>query len=185
MKIRNNRAVFLDRDGVINRSFIRNGKPYPPTSIDQVEILPGVQTIIADLKHNGFLTICVTNQPDVARGIQKKELIEDINKFLQIELKLDNIFTCYHDDKHNCNCRKPNPGMLIDAANLFSIDLEKSFMIGDRWRDIEAGFNAGCRTILIDYGYNEEKSKMPPDKTVRSLKEAGEWILSINRLSEI
>ncbi|MBE9572088.1 MAG: HAD family hydrolase, partial [Proteobacteria bacterium] len=149
------KAVFLDRDGVINRSVVRDAKPYPPSSIDEVEILPEVPDALKKLRDAGFLLICVTNQPDVARGTQSRKSVESIHKFLLSSLCLDEILVCYHDDNDRCRCRKPLPGMLMDAARRFSIDLGKSFMVGDRWRDIEAGLNAGCRTILIEYGYKE------------------------------
>jgi len=171
------RAVFLDRDGVINQSVVKDGKPYPPSSIDEVKILPGVPKALEKLRRAGFLLICVTNQPDVARGTQSKEVVESINKFLLKSLCLDEILVCYHDDNDRCRCRKPLPGMLMDAARRFSIDLEKSFMVGDRWRDIEAGQNAGCRTVLIEYGYAERGSSSPPDMKVGLLSEAAAWIL--------
>jgi D-glycero-D-manno-heptose 1,7-bisphosphate phosphatase len=171
------RAVFLDRDGVINRSVVRDANPYPPSSIDEVEILPGVQEALERLRKASFLLICVTNQPDVARGTQNKEAVEAIHKFLLKSLCLDEILVCYHDDNDGCQCRKPLPGMLMDAARRFSIDLEKSFMVGDRWRDIEAGQNAGCRTVLIEYGYEDRDPSNPPDMKVGLLSEAADWIL--------
>ena len=171
------RAVFLDRDGVINRSVIRDGKPYPPSSVAEVEVLPGVPDALEKLKDGGFSLICVTNQPDVARGTQKRETVEAIHKLLLESLCIDEILVCYHDDRDKCQCRKPLPGMLLDAAGRFGIDLKKSFMVGDRWRDIEAGQNAGCRTILIEYDYNEKGPSRPPDVKVYSLGEAAEWIL--------
>ena len=171
------KAVFLDRDGVINRSMVREGKPYPPSSPEEVEILPGVGEALKNLKGAGFLLICVTNQPDVARGTQKKEIVEAIHKLLLESLCLDEILVCYHDDKDKCQCRKPLPGMLLDAAGRFAIDLKKSFMVGDRWRDIEAGQNAGCTTIHIEYGYDEKGPSRPPDMKVDSLDGAAEWIL--------
>ena len=171
------KAVFLDRDGVINRSVIRAGKPYPPASTAEVEILSGVSDALEKLKDVGFLLVCVTNQPDVARGTQKREKVEAIHKLLLESLCLDEILVCYHDDKDKCQCRKPLPGMLLDAAGRFAIDLKKSFMVGDRWRDIEAGQNAGCRTIHIEYGYDEKGPSRPPDMKVDSLDGAAEWIL--------
>ncbi|MBC8178233.1 MAG: HAD family hydrolase [Deltaproteobacteria bacterium] len=171
------KAVFLDRDGVINRPVIRDGKPYPPSSVTEVEILPGVSEALEKLKDKGFLLICVTNQPDVARGTQKREQVESIHKCLLESLCLDEILVCYHDDNDGCQCRKPLPGMLLDAAGRLAIDLKKSFMVGDRWRDIEAGQNAGCTTIFIEYGYKERGPKTPPDITVASLAEGADWIL--------
>lgn len=176
MRIPIHRAVFLDRDGVLNRSIIRNGKPYPPASLEEFEILPGVLDALSQMKEAGFLLICVTNQPDVARGRQQREIVESIHSAMIEMLPLDDILACYHDDADGCQCRKPQPGLLIEAANRHSIDLEASVMVGDRWRDIEAGQNAGCRTVLLDYGYKERSPKAPPDLKVCSLHEAVEWI---------
>ena len=171
------RAVFLDRDGVINRSVTKDGKPYPPSSVAEVEVLQGVPDALEKLKGAGFSLVCVTNQPDVARGAQKKEIVEAIHERLMASLCIDEILVCYHDDGDNCQCRKPLPGMLLEASGRLGLDLKKSFMVGDRWRDIEAGQNAGCRTILIEYGYNEKGPSRPPDVTVGSLDQAAYWIL--------
>lgn len=169
-------AIFLDRDGVINISKVIEGRPYPPDNIDELQLTPGASTALTQLKAAGFQLIVVTNQPDVARGKQEKSIVEAIHAQLQIQLPLDEIRVCYHDDVDACECRKPKAGMLLRAAQERGIDLERSFLIGDRWRDIEAGHNAGCQTILIDYGYNEEERR-PPHKYVSSLTEATDWIL--------
>jgi len=174
------KAVFLDRDGVINRSLVKDGKPTPPSSLEEVKILPGVARAIRKLKDADFLIICVTNQPDVARRIQSRQAVEVIHKFLLQLLPLDEIMVCYHDDNDKCQCRKPLPGMLLDAVKNFSIDLKKSFMVGDRWRDVEAGRRAGCVTVLIDNQY-AEKEKSQPDARVSSLLEAADWILNYNK----
>jgi len=171
------RAVFLDRDGVINRAVTKDGKPYPPSSVAEVEVLPGVRDALGKLKDAGFSLICVTNQPDVVRGKQKKEIVEAIHERLMGSLCIDEILVCYHDDGDKCRCRKPLPGMLLEASGRLGIDLKKSFMVGDRWRDIEAGQNAGCRTILIEYGYNEKRPSRPPDVKVDSLGRAADWML--------
>lgn len=170
------RAVFLDRDGVINRAMVRNGKPYPPSKLSEVEILPGVPEALASLRSAGFRLIVVTNQPDVARGTQIREAVEAIHTALQAQLPLDDFRVCYHDDADRCQCRKPAPGLLLKAARDAKLDLSACFMIGDRWRDIEAGWRAGCTTVFIDYGYAEAQ----PDRfhvKVKSLIEASEWII--------
>ena len=169
-------AVFLDRDGVINRAFVRDGKPYPPSDPDELEILPGVPGALVLLKNNGFQLIVVTNQPDVARGVRTREEVETIHTALRSKLVIDEFRVCYHDDADRCACRKPKPGMLLDAAREANLDLSNSFMVGDRWRDIEAGKRAGCATIFIDSGY-EEKRPDKMDTSVRSLPEAADWIL--------
>jgi D-glycero-D-manno-heptose 1,7-bisphosphate phosphatase len=149
------RAVFLDRDGVLNRAIVRGGKPYPPASVDELEILPGVEDACRLLKEAGLKLIVVTNQPDVARGTTRREVVEEINRALQAALLLDDIRVCYHDDDAGCFCRKPKPGLIINAAKDWEIALQESFLVGDRWKDIEAGNAAGCHTIFINYGYSE------------------------------
>lgn len=170
------RAIFLDRDGVINRAFVRDGRPYPPSCLSEVEILPKVEAALNNLKAAGYLLIVVTNQPDVATGKTSKFIVNQINEFLGNSLPLDEIRTCFHEDKDRCNCRKPAPGSLLEAASKFQIDLQLSYMIGDRWRDIEAGAAAGCKTFFINYGYQEKQPDFP-DFIVSSLAEASEIII--------
>jgi D-sedoheptulose 7-phosphate isomerase len=171
------RAVFLDRDGVINEAVVRDGKPYPPANAASLRILAGTAEALSRLKERGYLLLVVTNQPDVARGAQKRDAIEGINRRLRAELPLDEVMTCYHDDADDCECRKPRPGLIKRAAQQHGIDLNQSFMVGDRWRDIDAGANAGCKTILIDRGYTERASASAPDIIVGSLSDAVDWIL--------
>jgi D-sedoheptulose 7-phosphate isomerase len=172
-------AVFLDRDGVLNRAVVRDGKPFPPPSdVEELELLPDVASSLRDLKAHGFSLFVITNQPDVARGTCTRESVEALHQTLASSLPIDDIFVCYHDDNDHCACRKPKPGLLFEAQRKHNIDLEGSFMVGDRWRDIDAGHSAGCKTILIDYGYRERKSAQPPEATVRSLREAADWIIS-------
>ena len=170
------RAVFLDRDGVLNRAFVREGKSYPPACLGEVEILPYVELAINNLKAAGYLLIVITNQPDVATGKTPRLVVEQINKFLGEALSIDEFRTCYHEGKDGCNCRKPRPGALLDAARKHQIDLSKSFMVGDRWSDIEAGAAVGCKTFFINYGY-QEKQPYHPDFIVSSLAEAAKVII--------
>ena len=173
------RAIFFDRDGVLNRALVRNGKPYPPTSLDELEIPESVPHLLRAVQEEGFLLIGVTNQPDVARGTQSPAVVEAINaKVLEI-LPLAEVFVCCHDDPDQCDCRKPKPGLLLAAAGKYGIDLSASFMIGDRWRDVEAGRRAGCRTVWINYNYDERWQGDAPDRTVGGLGEAIEWILGV------
>ena len=155
------KAVFLDRDGVINKAFIKDGKPTSPNSLDELEILPGVKESILKLKKLNFICLVVTNQPDVPRGKINKNNVIKINNFLKKKIELDDIFVCYHDDKDNCNCRKPKPGLLLQAGKKWNVDFKKSFMIGDRWRDIQAGEKVVCKTIYLDYNYKDIKPKNP------------------------
>lgn len=170
-------AVFLDRDGVLNRVLVHpDGKTHPPAAPQELEILPGVAEACKSFKEAGFLLIVVTNQPDVARGTQSQEVIEEINKLLQSKISVDEIRVCYHDTRDNCGCRKPKPGLLQAAARSFGIDFSKSYMIGDRWTDIEAGRAAGCKTVLIsDSPPKEVRSR--PDFQAKSLADAAKWIL--------
>lgn len=154
------KAVFLDRDGVLNEALVRNGKPYPPSNRAELRIIPAAFSVLKKLKLAGFKLIVVTNQPDVARGVVTRQWVEEINGYLQDQLPLDVFKVCFHDDLDGCSCRKPLPGALLEAAKEFEIDLGLSYMVGDRWKDISAGKAAGCKTIFIDYGYLE---KQPTD----------------------
>jgi D-glycero-D-manno-heptose 1,7-bisphosphate phosphatase len=167
--------VFLDRDGVINRAVVRDGKPHPPDSIEELEVLAGVPDALLKLRSAGFRLIVVTNQPDVARGTQTREAVEAIHARLTAELAVDEVVACYHDGDA-CECRKPKPGALFDAAHRHGVELERSFMVGDRWRDIEAGQRAGCRCLFVDHGYAEQQ---PAGSFVRvsSLAAAADWII--------
>jgi len=173
------RAVFLDRDGVINRALERDGRPYPPGSREEFEILPEVPGACARLKAAGYLLVVATNQPDVGRGTLSREIVEDLHRLLLERVPIDRVEVCYHPGhgQSDCDCRKPKPGMLRSAAAQLGINLEKSWMVGDRWRDIDCGYAAGCRTILIDRGYAEELRKAPHFR-VRDLAEAAEIILA-------
>ncbi len=161
---------------MINRAIVREGKPYPPATLAELEILPGVPKALEELHAANYLLIVVTNQPDVARGTAKKADIEQMNAQLSAQLPIDAFKTCYHDSADACLCRKPLPGALLEAAKEYNIDLSKSFMVGDRWRDIEAGASAGCKTFFINYRYAEQKPETP-DFIVSSLLEAQQIIL--------
>ncbi|HWB97588.1 MAG TPA: HAD family hydrolase [Bryobacteraceae bacterium] len=172
------RAVFLDRDGVLNQVQVREGRPYPPDTASEVQIPADAAPALESLRTAGFLLIVVTNQPDVARGKQTREGVEAIHQILRSALPVDDFFVCYHDDSDACDCRKPLPGLLTAAAARYDIDLGASYLIGDRWRDIDAGAAAGCTTILIDYGYRERAPQHTADIRVRSLREGVQWILA-------
>ena len=154
-------AVFLDRDGVLVAAREESGVPRPIASTDNLGLLPGVPEACRLLREAGHLLICVTNQPDVARGTQDRATVDAVNSQLQDKLGLDDILVCTHDDHDQCECRKPAPGLLLAAAKKWSIDLHASVMVGDRWRDIEAGRRAGCSTVFIDRGYAESAPDRP------------------------
>lgn len=170
------RAVFLDRDGVINRALVRGGKPYPPSTLAELEILPDVRDALTALRQAGFVLIVVTNQPDVARGTQTRAAVDAMHARLVETLPIDEFRVCDHDGDA-CACRKPKPGMLLDAARQRGIALDRSYLVGDRWRDVEAGQRAGCSTVFIDRGYDERRPQQP-DAIVASLQEAADWILT-------
>lgn len=171
------RAVFLDRDGVINRAVVRAGRPFAPTSLHEAKFLPGVAEAIEALRGAGFRIIVVTNQPDVATGLLPRETVEAIHARMRASFPIDDIKVCYHTDEDDCPCRKPKPGLLVEAARQWSLDLARSVMVGDRWRDIEAGKAAGCKTVLVGGGYAERQAERP-DAVVASLLEASRVILS-------
>ncbi len=173
-----NRAVFLDRDGVLNDAIVKNGKPYPPASLQELRIAEDVLPALQALKKQGFLLLGATNQPDVARGKTARSWVETINSALMEELPLDEIRVCYHDDSDNCDCRKPAPGLILQAAKNHNVDLQQSFMIGDRWKDITAGKKAGCRAIWINRNYDERQPD-DADAIVTSLGHAADWILNM------
>ena len=168
-------AVFLDRDGVINAAVVRDGKPYPPANLAALIIPDEVLPALNLLKNAGFLLIVVTNQPDIARGTTTAASVDVIHQHLLEKLPLDDIRVCAHDDCDDCACRKPLPGLLVQAAHEHNVALNKSYMIGDRWRDVEAGQAAGCLSIFLDYGYFEKKPHAP-DYVAQSLQQAVDWI---------
>lgn len=175
-----NPAVFIDRDGVINRMIFKNGKPRAPDLVADFEFFPGVVEAIAGLRAAGFKTIVVTNQPDVARGWQIRENVDAMNEVVREKLGVDAIKVCFHDNADGCECRKPRPGMILEATHEFEIDLDRSYMIGDRRIDVEAGRSANCRASLlvdIDGTDSENVAAFRPDAVVRSLLEGAEWIL--------
>ncbi len=173
------RAVFLDRDGVLNRTLVIDGTPHPPANVEELELLPGVPEALRILAARGFMLIVVTNQPDVARGTQTREMVDMTNAALRAALpELDDILVCYHDNADGCACRKPKPGMLLQAAATHGIDMARSFMIGDRWSDIAAGRAAGCVTFLIDMPYSQ-RERCAPHFTAADLLDAAGQICNL------
>ena len=170
-------AVFLDRDGILNRALVRDGKPYTPARLEDVEILPGALPSLQRLADHGYILIGITNQPDVARGIQSRQVVEAINAFIQSHLPVREIFVCYHDDADGCNCRKPQPGLILQAAKKYGLDLSSSWMVGDRWKDIAAGRSLGLQTVFIDYHYHEPFQGTPAHHTIADMANLADTIL--------
>ena len=170
------RAVFIDRDGVINRSKVVNGKPYAPRQLADFFFFPKVALSVAKLKEEGFLVVVVTNQPDIGNGLVSLEVALAMNERVRQKLKPDDLLCCIHRQDEGCSCRKPKPGMLLTAARRWDINLKSSYMVGDRASDVIAGQSAGCYTILVDRGYADRLNAMP-DIRVSSLMMATRHIL--------
>jgi D-glycero-D-manno-heptose 1,7-bisphosphate phosphatase len=165
------RAVFFDRDGVLNEAVVRGGVPHPPASAEDLRIARGARDAVRAVRDAGYLAIVVTNQPDVARGTATLEGVEAINAAVASQLGIDAVYTCPHDDADGCDCRKPKPGLLLRAAREREIDLPASFFVGDRTKDIACGRAAGCTTVFLDAGYGETKSAPGADHTITTLAE--------------
>ncbi len=149
-----NRAIFFDRDGVLNKLIKRDGGFYSPQSFDQFKIYETAKFVINELKQRGFLSIVVSNQPDIARGKLKKLDLNKMTEELFNRLKVDDVFYCTHDDSDGCKCRKPAPGLLTQAAEKWNIDLQNSYMVGDTWKDANAAKNVNVKFLLLNAEYN-------------------------------
>jgi D-glycero-D-manno-heptose 1,7-bisphosphate phosphatase len=177
-------AIFLDRDGTLNRQVIRAGKPYPPASLAEFELFPDVPAACAALAAAGYILVVATNQPDVGRGTQSAAVVESMHaRLLALVPSIARVEVCYAPGTTHAPHlpadprRKPAPGMLLDAARDLSLDLSRSWMVGDRWRDIDCGQRAGVRTVFIDFGY-DEVLRTRPTHTVRTFAEAAAIILA-------
>src|SRR5215510_366357 len=170
-------AVFLDRDGVLVRGEIRDGKLYAPRRLEDFRLLPGAAESVHALRDHGFLTIVVTNQPDIGNGLVATEIVDAMHAIMRRKMPLDSIEVCPHRQTDNCACRKPRAGLLLAAAERFSLDLSASFMVGDRSSDIVAGRSVGCYTLFVDRGY-DRCTDVRPDAVVRSVRQAVQHILS-------
>jgi D-glycero-D-manno-heptose 1,7-bisphosphate phosphatase len=168
-------AVFLDRDGVLIDTHLVDGVTRPPADVGQMRVLPGVEDALARLRDAGFVLVVVTNQPDVRRGLQRRERILAINDALQAQFGFDAVQVCFHDTPDACECRKPKPGLLLDAARTLDLTLPGSYMVGDRSTDVEAGRRAGCRTVFVTHA---GPATTDADFTAETLLAATDWILS-------
>jgi D-glycero-D-manno-heptose 1,7-bisphosphate phosphatase len=171
------RAVFLDRDGVLVVPEMRDGRSFAPQRLEDLHLYPEAKAALDRLQDSGYLLVVVTNQPDVGNGLISRSTMEQMHKHLLHELPIDRIEVCCHIQTENCTCRKPKPGMLLNAAYECGIDLKNSFMIGDRASDVEAGLAVGCKTIFIDLGYAGETKPEYFSHCVRSIAEAVDIIL--------
>lgn len=180
MEVRGKRAaVFLDRDGVLNDAVVIDGRPHPPASVSGLVVRTETIRACRELHDAGLALLVVTNQPDIARGTESWNNVQALNEELRRQLPLDDIRVCPHDDADGCDCRKPQPGMLLEGARTWNLDLTRSVMVGDRWRDLEAGKRAGCWRVLLEHDYSEQDARDNADLVVRRLDEAVPWILKI------
>ena len=172
-------AVFLDRDGTLNVQLVRDGKPYAPDRLEDFRLYEGVPEGCRMLKAAGYALVVVTNQPEVGRGTIAAETIEAMHARLKALVpEIDRVEACFDSGRGEiCRRRKPEPGMVFDAAKALGIDLARSWMVGDRWRDVDCGKRAGLRTVFIDFGYAEDLASQP-DHTVRGFGDAVRVILA-------
>jgi D-glycero-D-manno-heptose 1,7-bisphosphate phosphatase len=177
------RAVFLDRDGVLNIPEFRNGRSYAPRRLQHFILYPEAPNAVLSLKKAGFMTIVVTNQPDVGAGLLDQSVVEAMHNQLRRTIAIDDIEVCFETQDQATELRKPDIGMLRNSASKWNFDLAQSYLIGDRWSDVQAGLKAGCTTIFIDRGYTKEQLPVEQAATVFSLGEAVSWILQCEKLS--
>jgi len=175
------RAIFLDRDGVLVVPEMRDGRSFAPRHLEDFRLYPEAKTALDRLKEAGYLLVVVTNQPDVGKGLISRSTLDQMHDTIRRVLPVDRIEVCIHTQSDKCSCRKPKPGMLLDAARECQIDLETSFMVGDRASDVEAGLAAGCETIFIDLDYVSELKPKTAHHTARSITEAADIILGANQ----
>lgn len=152
------KAIFWDRDGVINRVLDRGAfKNVGPHEFEDFKLADNIGKILEQTKLAGYLNILATNQPDVGRSLISWEELNKMHDFLKANAPaLDAVYVCPHDDKDNCHCRKPKPGLLLDAAKDYKINLAQSYMVGDKQKDIDAAKNAGVKSVLLQTRYNSD-----------------------------
>jgi D-glycero-D-manno-heptose 1,7-bisphosphate phosphatase len=178
------KAVFLDRDGVIAVPQFRNGRSFAARTVEEFRLYPEASTSLHKLKWAGFVLAVVTNQPDVGHGLIRRSDVDAMHAIIARELPVDLIKVCFHQQNDLCECRKPKPGMLLEAAAELGLDLAQSFMVGDRASDVEAGRTAGCTTVFIDLGHAAEAAPDAPDYVVGSIAQAADIILKTSSTAQ-
>lgn len=168
------KAIFFDRDGVLNRAIVLNNRPFSPKNIKELVINKFLKKTLLEAKKNFYL-ICITNQPEVGRNNFLEKDVEEINISIKNYFKLNDVFSCYHSKDNVCDCRKPKIGLILQAQKKYSINLKESIVIGDRWKDITMGKLAGCKTIFVDYNYDENLIDKP-DIRINHLKELKKYV---------
>jgi D-glycero-D-manno-heptose 1,7-bisphosphate phosphatase len=172
-------AVFLDRDGVLAEAIVRaDGKVYAPTHVEDFVVVSEAAEQVARLRAAGFLCILFTNQPELANGLLLQADLDEMHRRLRAAVPLDDVYVCPHDKAEGCRCHKPATGLIDDAVARWGIDLAASYVIGDRWRDVEAGRAAGCYSILIERPYSAASRA---DARVGTLEEAVDTVLGHTR----
>jgi D-glycero-D-manno-heptose 1,7-bisphosphate phosphatase len=169
------RAVFLDRDGVLVETIIRDDRAFAPLSLKEFRLTEDASAQVARLRGVGLLPIVFTNQPDVGQGRLLPGTLEEMHALLREAVPVEDIFVCIHDSGAGCECRKPRPGMLQAAAVKWGVDLRRSFVVGDRWQDIHAGRAVGCYTVLIERPYSGD---VAPDARATDLAGAVQAVLA-------
>jgi D-glycero-D-manno-heptose 1,7-bisphosphate phosphatase len=169
-------AVFLDRDGVIVIPEFRDRRSFAPRRLEDFKLYPEAAASLQRLKQAGFLLAVITNQPDVGNGLIARSEVDAMHDIMWRQLPIDSLKACFHGQDEHCDCRKPKPGMILEAAGELGVNLERSFMVGDRSSDVAAGRAAGCATVFIDLGY-AESAPDHPDFVVASIGEAADVII--------
>lgn len=162
------RVVFFDRDGVLNELIKRDGGFYSPQSFDQFKVFDTAKFVINELKNRKLLSIVISNQPDISRGYMKQTELDKMTKVLYEKLLVDDVFYCTHNDSDKCNCKKPKPGLLMQATEKWNIDLKNSYMVGDTWKDADAAKMANVNFLLLNTKYNLDYTSV---NRINSLKE--------------
>jgi D-glycero-D-manno-heptose 1,7-bisphosphate phosphatase len=142
-------GVFIERDGILNRVRVERQHQVSPLTLEEFHVNEALFPLLGKLKAEGLLVIGTTNQPGLSRGYQSRRELERMHEKLARALPLDDILTCPHDDADHCSCRKPKPGLLMEAAFKWHLELERSFVISDKWQDAEAARAAGCTSLLL------------------------------------
>lgn len=179
------KAVFLDRDGVLTVPEFREGRSFAPTSLDALAFYEDAADAVRALNDAGFIVIVVTNQPDIGAGKVDAAIIDEMHARLRATMPVDDIEVAIETRQQAkglvSDRRKPGTGMLMSAAERWNIDLNTSYMVGDRGSDVEAGLRAGCTSIFIDLGYEAELAATGQAVTVKSVSEAAAWIIAEER----
>lgn len=175
-------AVFFDRDGILVQAPIVQGRPHSARTVDEIRMIPAAFQLCEVLREARIPTFMITNQPDIARGLIERSVVDEQNQIVARALNLTEVAVCPHDDGDDCYCRKPRPGLIEKLGQKHRINLSTSVVVGDRWRDIDAGVAAGTLTLFIDYGYEERRPKNPT-RTVHSTDEMLNAVLGLLHLN--